>query len=87
MALMYRYVLFECRSIRLVEINQYDITMGNDVVTDAYCEMTMGSDVTMDIHCNVRMSNDVAMYTYQCNTMLFEPMLFDYGKKNKFMLD
>ncbi len=47
---IYSYVFFEWRSIRSVEINEYDITMGNDVARD--------------IHCDVTMSNDVAVYTY-----------------------
>ncbi len=28
----------------------YDITMGNDVASDAYCDITMGNDFTRDIH-------------------------------------
>ncbi len=56
-----------------MEINQYDITMtthyditmGNDTVRDAYCEITMG----IDIHCDVTMSNDIAMCTYHGITM------------------
>ncbi len=60
------------RSIKPVEINQYDITMvihcditmGNDVAMDSYCEITMGNYVARDIHCDVTMSNDVALCTY-----------------------
>ncbi len=60
------------KSIRPVEINQYDITMAihyditmsNDVARDANCENTMGNGVARDIHCDVTMSNDVAMCTY-----------------------
>ncbi len=53
---IYRYVFSEWRSIRPVEINQYDITMAthyditidNDVARDAHCEITMGNDVARD---------------------------------------
>ncbi len=45
---IYRYVISIWRSIRPVEINQYDITMGphyditlDDVARDAHCEITM----------------------------------------------
>ncbi len=69
---IYRYVFYKWRSIRPVEINQYDITMathyditmGNDIARDALCELTMGNDVARDIHCAVIMSNDVAMCIY-----------------------
>ncbi len=57
------------RSIKPVEVNQYDITMANDIARDAHCETTMGSVVAWEIHCDVTMSNDVAMCTYQCITM------------------
>ncbi len=48
----------EWRSIRSVEINQYnitmathyDITMGNDIARNADCDITMGNDVARDIH-------------------------------------
>ncbi len=68
-------MISEWRSIRPVEINQYDITiatyydmtMGNDVARDAHCEI--GNDVAMDIHCDVTMSNNVAMCTYHGSTM------------------
>ncbi len=70
---IYRYVFSECRLIRPVEINQYnitmapyyDITMGNGIVRDTHCEITMGNYVDRDIHCDVTISNDVAMCTYQ----------------------
>ncbi len=39
----------------------YDITMGNDVATNAHCNMTMGNSIARDIHCNITMSNDIAM--------------------------
>ncbi len=68
---IYRYVVSEWRSIRPVEINQYDIIMathfnitmtpGNDIARD---EITKGNDVARDIHCDVTMSNDVAMFVY-----------------------
>ncbi len=74
---IYRYVFSEWRSIRAVEINQYDITMathyditmGNDVARDAHFEITMGNGVARDIHGDVTMSNDVAMCTYHGITM------------------
>ncbi len=55
---IYRYVISEWRSIRRVEINQYDSTMathyentmGNEVARDAHCEIIMGNDVARDIH-------------------------------------
>ncbi len=64
--MIYRYLISEWRSIRPVEINQYDITMVthyditmcNDVARD---EITMGSDIAKDIRCDITMSNDVAM--------------------------
>ncbi len=70
-------MISEWRSIRPVEINQYDITMathyditmGNDIARDAYFEITMGNDITRDIHCDVTMSNDIAMCTYHSMTM------------------
>ncbi len=60
---IYRLVFSEYRSIRPVEINQYDITMAN------HYNITMGNEiardgVAKDIHCNITMSNDVTMYTY-----------------------
>ncbi len=58
---IYSYVISEWRSIRPVEINQYDITMSNDVARDVHCEITMGNDVARDIYCDITMSNDVAM--------------------------
>ncbi len=73
---IYRYVISEWRSIRPVEINQYDITiaihyditMGNDVARDVHCE-TMDNDVARYIHCDVTMSNDIAMCIYNGITM------------------
>ncbi len=63
----------EWRSIRPVEINQYDITMAThyDITMgrDAHCEITMGNDVARDIHCDITMSNDIAMFTYHHVTM------------------
>ncbi len=67
-----RYVFSEWRSIRLLEINQYvititthyDITMGNDIAMDAHCEITMGNDVARNIHCDVTMSNVGLCYGY-----------------------
>ncbi len=70
--MIYRYVISKWRSIRPVEINQYDITMAthyditmaNNVARDAHCEIIMGNDIAKDIHCDVTMSNDIAMCTY-----------------------
>ncbi len=74
---IYRYVISMWRSIRPVQINQYDIaivhhydsTMGNGIARNAHCEITMGNDIAMDIHCDVTMSNDIAMCTYHGITM------------------
>ncbi len=74
---IYSYVISKWRLIRLVEINQYDITMathyditmGNDVARHVHCEITMDNDIARDIHCDVTMSNDVAMCTYHVITM------------------
>ncbi len=75
--MIYRYVISEWRSIRPVEINQYDITManhynitmGNDIARDAHCKITMGNDIARDIHCDITMSNDITMCTYHVITM------------------
>ncbi len=76
---IYMYVFSECRSIRPVEINQYDITMvthditlGNEVVKDVHCEITMGNDVARYIYCDVTMSNDVTMCTYHSITTIYQ---------------
>ncbi len=69
---IYRYVFSEWRSIRPVEINQYDITiathyditMDNDIARDAHCEITIGHDVARDTHCDVTMGNDITMCAY-----------------------
>ncbi len=74
---IYRYMISEWRSIRPLEINQYDITiaihyditMGNNIAMDVHCEITMGNDVVKDIHCDVTMSNDVVICTYHGITM------------------
>ncbi len=66
---IYWYVFSKWRSIRPVEINQYDITMAthydntmdNDITRNAHCEITMGDGIGRDTHCDVTMSNDVAM--------------------------
>ncbi len=70
--MIYRYVFSEWRSIRPVDINQYDITMathyditmGNDIARDSHCEITMGNDAASDIHCDVTMGNDIARDVY-----------------------
>ncbi len=61
--MIYGYVISEGRSIRPVDINQYNITMAT------YYDITMGNDIPMDIHCDVTMSNDIAMCTYHGITM------------------
>ncbi len=74
---IYRYVISKWRSIRPVEINQYeitivshyDITMGNDIARNMHCDITMGNDVARDIHCDITFSNYVAMCTYHGITM------------------
>ncbi len=74
---IYRYVISEWRSIRPVEINQYEITMathynitmGNDIARDVHCEITMSNDVARDIHCDFIISNDIAMCIYHDITM------------------
>ncbi len=66
---IYRYVISEWRSIRSVEINHYDITMGNDVARGVYCEITMGNCIARDIYCDITMSKDIAMCTYHGITM------------------
>ncbi len=76
--MIYMYVFSERRSIRPVEIDQYDITMathyditmGNDVARDAQCEITMVNDVARDIHCDITISNNITMCRYQGITML-----------------
>ncbi len=75
--MIYRYVICHWRSIRSVEINQYDITMatlyditmGNDLARDAHCEITMGNNIARDIHCDITKSNGIAMCTYHGITM------------------
>ncbi len=67
-----RYVFSKWRSIRPVEINQYDITMTthcditmcNDIAKDAHCEITMGNDAARDINCDVTMINGTVMCIY-----------------------
>ncbi len=69
--------MIKWRSIRSVEINQYDITMathyditmGNGIARDAHYKITMGNDVVRDIDCDITMSNVIAMCTYHCITM------------------
>ncbi len=74
---MTSYVFSEWRSIKPVEINEYDITMatyysitmGNDIAKDALCEITVENDVVKDIYCDITMGNDVAICTYHDITM------------------
>ncbi len=56
--MIYRYVFSKWRSIRLVEINQYDITIAT------HYDITMGNDIVRDIHYDVAMSNVIAVYIY-----------------------
>ncbi len=53
---IYKCVISEWRSIRPVEINQYDITM------TTHYDITKGNDVARDVHCDVTMSNDIASW-------------------------
>ncbi len=46
---MFRYVFCKWRSIRPVEINQYDITMVN------HYDITMCNDIARDAHCEITM--------------------------------
>ncbi len=70
-------MISEWRSIRPLEINQYDITMvthyditmGNDDTRDVHCEITMGNKVTRGIHSDITMINDFLMCTYHGITM------------------
>ncbi len=72
--MIYRYVFSEWRSIRPMQISQYDITMvthydiimAKNIDRDAHFE---GNDMASDIHCDVTMSNDVAMCIYRGITM------------------
>ncbi len=74
---IYRYVISEWRSIRTMELNQYDTTMathydiamGNDIARNAHCEITIGNDVARDIHCDVTLRNDIAMCIHHGNIM------------------
>ncbi len=52
---IYRYVFFEWRLIRQVEINQYDITMAT------HYNITMDNDIARDAHCEITMGNNVAL--------------------------
>ncbi len=38
-----------------------DITMGNDIDSDAHYEITMGNDIAMCTHHGITMHNDIAM--------------------------
>ncbi len=68
---IYMYVFSEWRSIRPVEINQYDITMAihyditmvNDIARDVHGKNTISDDVASNIHCHFTVSNDVAICT------------------------
>ncbi len=94
---IYRYVISKWRSIRWVEINQYDITMatlyditmGNDIARDVHSEITMDNNIARDIHCDVTMSNDIAMsfgllkYRYTNTTHMFSP---DWSNTHLFLL-
>ncbi len=60
---IYRYVISKWRSNRPLEINQYDITIAN------HYDITMGNDITKDGYCNVTMSNDIVMCIYHGSTI------------------
>ncbi len=71
--LQYTHVISKGRSLRWVEINQYDITMsthditmGNDFATDVHCEITM---VMMLLGIAIVMSHWVMTATYHGITM------------------
>ncbi len=86
--MIYWYVFSKLRSIRPLEINQYDITMaihyditmGNDFARDAHCEITMGKDVAMYTYNSITMNNDIAMnlsdYVFSALCLI---VLFYYG--------
>ncbi len=69
---IYWYVISKWRSIRPVEINQYDITMathyaftmGNDIARDVHDEITMGNGVVRDSYCDITINIDVVMLWY-----------------------
>ncbi len=77
---IYSYVISEWRSIRPVEINQYDITMGNDVSRDVHCNVTIINGVDMCIYHGITMHNDIAMNIfYYVFSALCLIVLFYYG--------
>ncbi len=41
-------------------MTQYDITIGNDVARDVYCEIIMGHGIVMDTYHDVTKDTDVA---------------------------
>ncbi len=69
--MIYRYVFSEWRSIRPVDINQYNITMAT------HYDITMGNDIAMCIYHGITMHNVVAMnlfyyvFSTQCLIVLF----------------
>ncbi len=70
--MIYKIVFCKWRSIRPVEINQYeitmsthyDITMGNNVAKDVHCEITIGNDIAKDIYCNVTMTREISLHKH-----------------------
>ncbi len=68
------YGFSEWRSIRSVEINQYDIKIA------IYYDITMDNDVAMCTYHGITMHNDVAMNLfYYVLSALCLIVLFDYG--------
>ncbi len=53
--MIYRYVFSKWRSIRPVEINQYDITVAT------HYDITMSNDIAMCIYYGLTMHNDIAI--------------------------
>ncbi len=73
-----------------MEINQYDITMGNDVARDIHCAVTMNNDIAMCTYHGITMHNDVAMNIFYdvffalCLIMILLWVVWNKNK-NKFM--
>ncbi len=89
--MIYRCVFFEWRWIRLVEMNQYyitmathyDITLDNDIARYAHSEITMGNAVARDIHCDVTMNNDILcvhIMSSQCIMTLLRTFSIMYSR-------
>ncbi len=46
-----------------MEINQYNIKMGNDIARDMHCEIIMCNDAARDINCDSCVLHIVEMFT------------------------